>query len=111
MNQKKQYDKLKEDLFKIGIIAPGRLRRRYLRCGKENCKCQKAKKQSDKHGPYIFWDRKLNNKLSSMSLNAAQAREVQQWIKNRKNFDQIVEKMKILGQEIAVMTKIDKESG
>ena len=108
MNKKKQYEKLKVDLFKIGIIAPGRLRTTYLRCGKSNCKCQKAKNQSDKHGPYILWDRRIGDKLSSMSLKAFEAKEIEQWIKNRKNFDLIVEKMKILGQEIAVMSKEDQ---
>jgi hypothetical protein len=108
MNIKKQYEKLKMDLFKIGIIAPGRLRTTYLRCGKSNCKCQRAKKQSDKHGPYVFWDRKIDDKLSSMSLKTLEAREIQKWIQNRKKFDQVVEKMKRLGQEIAVMTKSAK---
>lgn len=105
MNIIKKYENLKLELNKIGFIAPGRLRTTYLRCGKPNCKCQKAKKPSDKHGPYVFWDRKVNEKLSSMSLKPDEVKELEQYIENRKKFDSIVEKMKILGEEIVALTK------
>ena len=111
MKNIKKYEKLKKELQNIGVIIPGRLRTTYLRCGKINCICQKSKKQIDMHGPYIFWDRKVNEKLSSMSINTEDVKDFEQWIQNKIDFDKIVNEMKKLGQEIASMSKTKMKSG
>lgn len=81
-----------QKIAKTEFLLPGTVRTTYLRCGKPTCKCS-SKKQEDKHGPYFFWDRKVNGTLSSMSLDENQKIIVQRAIQNRKKFEALLKKL------------------
>lgn len=108
MKNIKKYNQLKKELQEIGIMIPGKLRTTYLRCGKSNCRCQNATKLTEMHGPYIFWDRRVGKKLSSMSIKENEVKEFEQWIQNRMNFERIVDEMMDIGKEIAFSKKNDR---
>ena len=38
------FNRLKKKIQNFGLIIPGTIRTVYLRCGKENCKCQQGEK-------------------------------------------------------------------
>jgi hypothetical protein len=71
----------------------------YKSCGKENCKCI-SKKQEDLHGPYLYWDRLVNGKLSGSSINPKNKKIYLKAIQNRKDFDKIRKLLIKLGEEL-----------
>lgn len=95
-----RYKKLKKRLQVLGLVIPGRLRTTYQRCGTANCKC-KTGRLEDRHGPYIFWDKKLSRGLSSTSIKPKLKKHIQQGIQNRKILKKIVAAMLKLGEEYA----------
>lgn len=95
----KKLRKIKDEFGKIDLIVPGTVRTTYLKCGKTSCACWKEK--SARHGPYYFWDRKVNGKLSSKSINKDLVPILKAWIKNRKKAEDQLGQMIILGQKIA----------
>ena len=95
-----KFKKIKNELDKLGFTAPGTIRMTYLKCGKPSCACWKDK--NSQHGPYHFWDRKVDGKLSSKSINKEMVPILKEWIKNRKIAEELLSKMIVLGQEIAL---------
>jgi len=55
----------------------------------------------ERHGPYLFWDRKVNGKLSSQSIAKEDRRSFERWIANRRAMEEIVAKILALGAERA----------
>jgi len=99
-----KYKKLKQRLQKLGIVIPGTLRVVYQRCGKNNCACASGKDEN-LHGPYIYWDRKVDGRLSSMSVQKDDKKLFQEWINNRKQLEVIVKEMHNLGLKIGTQRK------
>src|SRR5450756_1738966 len=54
---------------------PGTLARRYMRCGKTNCRCKAD--PPILHGPYMHWTRTVAGKTVTRSLTPDQARRYQ----------------------------------
>ena len=54
---------------------PGTLARRFMRCGKTNCRCKADPPLL--HGPYWHWTRTIAGKTHSRTLTAAQAQRYQ----------------------------------
>ena len=54
---------------------PGTLARRYMRCGKDNCRCKADPPVL--HGPYLHWTRTVAGKTVTRTLTAEQARRYQ----------------------------------
>lgn len=78
-------------LDKIDLAIPGRLRTVTMKCGKDSCPCSSGKKEFF-HGPYFFWDRKVNGKPSSLSLPKELVPSFQKWIDNRKKLEALLKK-------------------
>ena len=87
-----KYKAIKKKINQIGFVLPGRVRTTYLKCGTPSCKCHSGQK-SDLHGPYSFWDRKVDGKLTSKSLNHKQTLFVEQAIRNRKKLQELIQKL------------------
>jgi hypothetical protein len=83
-------NRLKKSREKLpdGFILPGTIVRRYTICGTMGCSCRKNRKM--RHGPYYDWTRKVHGKTVSVRLTEEQARILQEWIKNKVRFYDIV---------------------
>lgn len=97
MNYQQQFDTLKTELATIGWIRRGTIRKRYMRCGTPNCRCQKDPPQL--HGPYYDYDRTVNGKTKSARLNHEQAQLVQAWIDNGRRLNDIIKQIEHIAHE------------
>ena len=95
------FEKIREWLSREDPVISGRIRTVYLRCGKSTCKCRSGE-DSDKHGPYYFWDRKVDGKLTSSSIPAESLKTFQGWLKNRKQLEKLVADIKEKGDTKAL---------
>ena len=91
-------------LDKIDVAIPGRLRTVTMKCGKASCPCSSGEKEFF-HGPYFFWDRKVNGKLSSLSIPEKMVPKFQKWLDNRKKIEVLVKKLLDEGQVVAANSK------
>ncbi|HDH04557.1 MAG TPA: hypothetical protein ENH01_02430 [Nitrospirae bacterium] len=85
---------LKKKISNIDWILKGTLLKQYKQCGKNNCHCRQDKKYW--HGPYCIWTRKEKGKTITKTLNQNQIQMLKKAFKNMKEFDQLVEKWKML---------------
>lgn len=92
-------EKIRNAFDQIDIAIPGRIRSVRLKCGTPTCACWKSK--SKRHGPYFFWDRKVNNKLTSKSIPKVIVKDLKRWIENRKKLEDLVKQMLAQGQTFA----------
>jgi hypothetical protein len=79
-------------LSELGYVRPGSLIRRFLPCGKPNCKCKTIGK-SAWHGPYFQWTMKRRGKTISVNLSEDQAEKIKEWLKNHREFRKITKAM------------------
>jgi hypothetical protein len=103
------YGKLKAELLRLGLAVPGTIRKTYLLCGKKECAC--ASKGGQPHGPYYFWTRKVNGKLTSKSIPKDKLRLYEGWIENRREFERLMKEVLEFGQEIAANLQPDAAIG
>ena len=94
----KKYDRLKEQLTKIGHVCIGSINTVYTKCGNDYCEC--SKDETKRHGPYYSWTRKIKGKTISKRLSKKQVIECQKFIKNHKKLKAIIEKMKNITEKI-----------
>ena len=99
MTPQEKYLELKKKIMDLGIVIPGTVRKVTLRCGNAGCHCRESKK--NRHGPYLFWDRKKKGRLSSMSIPETCREQFQKWIGNRRVLEALVRKMLALGLQMA----------
>lgn len=104
-----RYRRIVEKLLSIGLAIPGTIRETYLQCGKSWCAC--AKKGGQLHGPYYFWNRKVDGKLTSKSIPKDKLRLFQGWISNRQELEALVNQVLEFGQEIAASLPSKTEEG
>ncbi|MCA1700125.1 MAG: hypothetical protein LC790_14955 [Actinobacteria bacterium] len=76
------------DLLGGDYALPGTLATRYMRCGKQNCRC-KADPPS-LHGPYLHWTRTVAGKTVTRTLTAEQARRYQPWFDNARRLRELL---------------------
>jgi len=58
----------------LDYALPGTLARRFMRCGKTNCRCKAD--PPTLHGPYLHWTRTVAGKTVTRSLTPDQARRI-----------------------------------
>ena len=68
--QGRGYSDLKRAIAAFGFARPGSLIKRFMACGKEECRCHSD--QSSLHGPYYQWTRKINGKTVTRRLTEEQ---------------------------------------
>ena len=64
----------------LDYALPGTLARRFMRCGKTNCRCKAD--PPTLHGPYLHWTRTVAGKTVTRSLTQDQGRRYQAWFDN-----------------------------
>ena len=80
--------RLSEELAGIDYALPGTLTRRYMRCGKPNCRCKADPPLL--HGPYLHWTRTVAGKTLTKTLTEEQARRYQAWFDNAKRLREAI---------------------
>lgn len=61
----------------VEYALPGTLSRRFMRCGKPNCRCKADPPVL--HGPYFHWTRTIAGKTVTRTLTPEQAARYQGW--------------------------------
>lgn len=104
-----KYGRIKDRFLSLGLAIPGTIRETYLYCGKKECAC--AAKGGTPHGPYYFWNRKVNGKLTSKSVSQDKLHLFQAWISNRQKLEALVIQVLEFGQDVAarVPSKTEEE--
>ncbi len=92
--KQQQYEALKQQLLALGLVRPGSLGRRFMRCGKPDCQCKAD--PPTLHGPYYQWTWKVRGKTRSRWLTDAQATRCAEWARNHRQLRTIVRKMEAL---------------
>ena len=83
------------EIAALGPCLPGTLSSRMLRCGNPNCRCRDTE-TDQRHGPYLYWTRKISGKTVSKLLNAEQADRYRPWLANDKRLHQLVRELEAL---------------
>ena len=76
------------DLAGLDYALPGTLARRYMRCGKPNCRCKADPPAL--HGPYLHWTRTLAGKTVTRTLTQEQASRYQPWFDNSRRLRELI---------------------
>jgi len=79
---RKEYERIKERIVKIGFICKGSISERWIPCGNPKCACHKDIKK--RHGPYYQLSWKEKGKTLSHFIPPQNVDLYQQWIKNRR---------------------------
>lgn len=86
-------------LSHVGFVSQGSVVRRYVRCGKPDCRCASDPEQL--HGPYWQWSTAIDGKTVSRRLTDRQARVYREWIANRRRAERILHQMEALSHRAA----------
>jgi hypothetical protein len=84
-----------------GFVSPGSVVRRFMRCGKPNCRCRADPPQL--HGPYWQWTRAVKGKTITRNLTEEQARLYQAWIVNRRRLTRLMAEMDKVSERAATI--------
>ena len=76
------------ELTALDHALPGTLSRRYLRCGKANCRCKAD--PPTLHGPYLHWTRTVAGKTVTRTLTQGQASRYQPWFDNARRLRELI---------------------
>jgi hypothetical protein len=94
---RKEYEAIKARIREVGFICEGSLVKRYISCGKPNCRCHTAPDQW--HGPYYQLSWKEAGTTMSRRLSARQAALYQQWIANRRRLESLLHEMRTVSRK------------
>lgn len=67
---------------------PGTLASRFMRCGKQNCRCKAG--PPFLHGPYLHWTRTVAGKTVTRTLTPEQASRYQPWFDNARRLRELL---------------------
>lgn len=76
------------ELSDVDYALPGTLSRRFMRCGKANCRCKADPPAL--HGPYLHWTRTVAGKTVTRTLTEEQAARYQTWFDNARRLRDVV---------------------
>ena len=83
------------EIAALGFCLPGTLSARRLRCGNPRCRCR-DEHRDQRHGPYLYWTRKVSGKTASKLLSAEQAERYRPWLDNDKRLHDLVRELETL---------------
>ena len=78
-----------------GMVLPGSITRRRIRCGHRNCACRADPPRL--HGPYWQWTRKVAAKTVGRWLSADQHQDYQAWVDNDRRLRELLARLEALG--------------
>lgn len=93
----KEYQAIKARIREVGFICEGSLVKRYVSCGKPNCRCRTSPKH--RHGPYYQLSWKEQGTTVSRRLTAREAGLYQEWIANRRRLEALLQEMKAVSRK------------
>jgi len=76
------------ELSDLDYALPGTLSRRFMRCGKTNCRCKAEPPVL--HGPYLHWTRTIAGKTVTRTLTEDQAARYQAWFDNARRLREVL---------------------
>lgn len=76
------------ELADMDYALPGTLARRFMRCGKANCRCKAD--PPILHGPYLHWTRTVAGKTVTRTLTEEQASRYQPWFDNARRLRELI---------------------
>jgi len=99
-----KYEQIKAELSDLGFILQGSVTERWMECGKPACRCHEDPEA--RHGPYFQWSWKSRGRTYSVYLTKEQASLCKQWVKNNRNMDKIIKRLRKLSLRAARLHKI-----
>lgn len=87
------------ELATLGFCLPGSVAERHIRCPKPGCRCHADPPQ--RHGPYIAWTRKVNQKTLTRNLTPEQARRYGPWLENNRRLRRLASELQALSLQAA----------
>lgn len=75
----------------VDYALPGTLARRFMRCGKANCRCKAD--PPILHGPYHHWTRTVAGKTVTRTLTEEQAARYRPWFENARRLRQLTSEL------------------
>ncbi len=94
-----RFQRLTAELTPSGFISSGSVVRRFMTCGKPNCRCHADPPQL--HGPYWQLNQVAGGRTSTRHLSEPQARLYQEWIANRRRLTKTLKEMERVSQRAA----------
>jgi len=80
--------RLVAQLSGLDYALPGTIGRRYMRCGKANCRCKAD--PPILHGPYLHWTRTVAGKTLTRTLTDEQVSRYQPWFDNARRLRELI---------------------
>src|SRR5216684_2701270 len=78
-----------------GMVLPGSITRRAIRCGHRNCACRADPPRL--HGPYWQWTRKVAAKTAGRWLSPDQHHDYRAWVDNDRRLRELLARLEALG--------------
>jgi hypothetical protein len=76
---------LRRRIASLDLVATGTLQLRTKTCGREGCPCMTD--PDARHGPYHVWVRRRDGRLATTTLDADQARLLEEAVSGRREID------------------------
>jgi len=92
------------EIAALGPCLPGTISERWLRCGNPRCRCR-DENSDQRHGPYLYWTRKVSAKTASKLLSPEQADRYRPWLQNDKRLHDLVRELETLAIRAAQNTE------
>ena len=97
----REYDRLRRELATVGYLWAGTVLRRFLPCGRQECRCRRD--PAARHGPYYYWTRKVKGKTVSRLLTTAEGELYMAWVGNRQRLHKTIARMYVVSRGVARM--------
>lgn len=97
----REYDRLRRELATVGYLWAGTVLRRFIPCGRRECRCRKDPRS--RHGPYYYWTRKVDGKTVSRLLTPAEGELYMAWVGNRQRLHKTLARMYVISRGVAKM--------
>lgn len=95
------FESLKNSITHFDFICPGSVVKRYIPCGKSNCRCSTDSRFW--HGPYYEWSRKVRGKTVTVRLSEHQAALYSNWTNNDRNLMKLFRQMRVISMQAALL--------
>lgn len=79
------------EITAVDHALPGTLARRFMRCGKANCRCKAD--PPILHGPYLHWTRTVAGKTVTRTLTEEQAERYRPWFDNAHRLRELISEL------------------
>jgi hypothetical protein len=100
----REFTETKRQLSRLGFVLQGSLSERRMLCGKAGCRCRSD--PDARHGPYFQWSRKIRAKTVSSYLSHEQATTCKDWIRNNRDMEKIIKRLRQLSLRAARLFEI-----